>query len=62
MEPQQAEVKDAGIVCPGCGCSKLPAKFTRRLGNQMIRVRKCKRCKREIRTAERIQSYDASSG
>jgi hypothetical protein len=45
-----------GIVCPtpGCNAPLVSVLFTRKAVGQILRVRKCERCRRRIRTAERV--------
>jgi hypothetical protein len=43
-----------GIPCPVCGTLLDSVLFTRRAMNQILRVRKCNKCRRRVRTSERI--------
>lgn len=50
----QTEKMNPGIVCPNCGCSRMPAVNTRRQRKQNIRLRSCKDCGQRIWTKEVI--------
>jgi DNA-directed RNA polymerase subunit RPC12/RpoP len=42
---QEAQAKEGqGLACPSCGWTCLPALYTRRVGQTMLRVRVCRRC------------------
>jgi hypothetical protein len=56
-EPIRPADPPNGIRCPQCHCRHLPALYTRRVGNTMIRVRRCRHCGRRIQTREEIRSY-----
>ncbi len=51
---QQSEDMNPGIVCPNCGCNRMPATHTRRNGKNNIRFRRCKECGKRVRTREVI--------
>lgn len=44
----------SGIPCPGCGHLLNNVLFTRKAAGQILRVRKCEKCRRRVRTSERI--------
>lgn len=46
----------AGIVCPKCGCSQMPAISTQRIGVKMVRRRKCRLCGHVVVSSERIEN------
>lgn len=48
--------RDNGIRCPVCGCTKLPAKYTRHGASMTVRMRECSRCLERIRTREIIET------
>ena len=37
-----------GVVCPVCGCKRMPTLYTRRRGPRTVRVRKCSACGRRL--------------
>lgn len=51
-----------GIPCPKCGHTRHRVTSNKPRRRKIVRVRKCKKCGHEIRTAERIESNDARSG
>lgn len=56
----QEEGPPAGLVCPACRSARLPAVYTRRVGRDTVRVRRCKACAANgvqvrVRTVERVE-------
>ena len=49
----------SGVACPQCGYRRFTVLYTRQRESGTIRVKKCKKCERRIRTCERIQSNSA---
>jgi len=49
---QQSEDMNPGIVCPNCGCNRMPAINTRRQRKQNIRLRSCRDCGQHVWTKE----------
>ncbi len=45
-----------GIPCPGCGGRNLDVMRTRPHPGRIVRSRRCLDCRREFRTAERVES------
>lgn len=43
-----------GVLCPECGCRRLPVEWTDRTAARTIRSRRCSRCGHRILTAEEI--------
>lgn len=47
--------KNPGLICPRCGCSHLPAAYTRHYRNATRRARKCRHCGLVMETEEKIR-------
>lgn len=42
-----------GIACRRCGCTKFRVFSVRKLPGEIVRVKKCRRCRRKLYTFER---------
>jgi len=60
--PPTPEEPSRGLECPRCGCKHLPVLYTRQRAKRIVRVRKCRHCKRRIITSESISAWRIPGG
>jgi len=50
------DTREAGIVCPKCGCAHLYVRNTRYSMGRIVRYRECRHCGRHMTTYEVLPS------